>query len=207
MRNGDAGVAALTGRLGALAKAASQKYDFPFVFTIRRLAIVKHEAQQAIEPQAVALAVLGGLAVIALLTLMTQGLAQLLTRSAADAPALRAMGASRFAAAAATAAWGAVAVVGAVLISVGGAIAVSPLAPIGPVRLFDPVKGVQADWLVLGGGAAILLILLAAPLPGWPGGRFGTGKRAVAGHGPPRSSRLRPEWACRSPWWPGSGKH
>ena len=95
---------------------------------------------------------------------MTQGLAQLLTRSATDAPALRGMGASRAAAATTTAAWGAVAVAGAVLISVGGAIAASPLAPIGPVRLFDPVKGVQADWLVLGGGAAILLILLTAVL-------------------------------------------
>ena len=111
------------------------------------------------------------------------------------------------AAAAATAAWGAVAVAGAVLISVGGAIAVSPLAPIGPVRLFDPVKGVQADWLVLGGGAAVLLILLAAPLAwlAW---------RAVRHQGelsPARSSALvtaaAPRRACRSPWWPGSGKH
>lgn len=164
LRNGDAGVRELTGRLQTLGNAARHKYHFPFVFTIRRLAVVKHEAQQAIEPQAVALAVLGGLAVIALLTLMTQGLAQLLTRSAGDAPALRAMGASRAAAAAATAAWGAVAVAGAVIISVAGAIAVSPLAPIGPVRQFDPVRGLQADWLVLGGGAVILLILLAAAL-------------------------------------------
>jgi hypothetical protein len=74
------------------------------------------------------------------------------------------MGASRAAAAAATAAWGAVAVAGAVLISIGGAIAVSPLAPIGPVRLFDPARGVQADWLVLGGGGASLLLLLTAVL-------------------------------------------
>ena len=164
LRHGDAGVLALRAQLTKLAAIASTKYQFPFVFTIRRLAVVKHEAQQAIEPQAVALAVLSGMAVIALLTLMTQGLAQLLARSAADAPALRAMGASRAAAAASAAAWGAVAVAGAVLISAGGAIAVSPLAPIGPVRLFDPVKGLQADWLVLGGGAAVLLVLLAAVL-------------------------------------------
>ncbi len=164
LRAGDAGIAALRKRLNKLAVAATRKYHFPFTFTIRRLAVIQHEAQQAIEPQAAALAVLGALAIIALLALMTQGLAQLLTRSAADAPALRGMGASRGAAAATTAAWGAVAVVGAVLISVGGAIAVSPLAPIGPVRFFDPVKGVQADWLVLGGGAAILLILLTAVL-------------------------------------------
>jgi ABC-type lipoprotein release transport system permease subunit len=164
LREGDAGVYVLSQHLDKLgAEARADHNNFPFTFTIRRLAIVKHEAQQAIEPQAVALAVLGGLAVIALLTLMTQGLAQLLTRSA-PAPTLRAMGASRAAAAAATAAWGAVAVAGAVVISVGGAIAVSPLAPIGPVRRFDPVKGLQADWLVLGGGAAILLILLAAAL-------------------------------------------
>jgi hypothetical protein len=164
LRNGDAGVPELRQRLANLGVKAKRQYGFPFVFTIRRLAVVKHEAQQAIEPQAVALAVLGGLAVIALLTLMTQGLAQLLTRSAADAPALRAMGASRASAATATAAWGTVAVAGAVIISVAGAIAVSPLAPIGPVRQFDPVRGLQADWLVLGGGTAVLLILLLAVL-------------------------------------------
>ena len=164
LRNGNAGVGKLRGQLGALEKNAQKKYDFPVVFTIRVLSIVKHEAQQAIEPQALALAVLGALAVIALLTLMTQGLSQLLNRSAADAPALRAMGASRTSAAAATAAWGVLAVAGAVVASVAGAIAVSPLAPIGPVRLFDPVKGFQADWLVLGGGAAVLLILLTGVL-------------------------------------------
>ena len=165
LRNGDAGVHVLQQELRQLAAAAQHEYNnFPFTFAIRRLAVVQHEAQQAIEPQAIALAVLGVLAVIALLALMTQGLAQLLTRSASDAQALRAMGASRAAAATTTAAWGAVAVAGAVLLSVGGAIAVSPLAPIGPVRLFDPVKGVQADWLVLGGGGAILLILLTAVL-------------------------------------------
>ena len=140
------------------------RYQFPLSFTIRRLAVVQHEAQQAIEPQAVALAVFGGIAVVALLALMTQGLAQLLAQAAADAPALRAMGASRPAAAAAVAASGAVAVAGAVLLAVAGAIAVSPLAPIGPVRQLDPVRGVQADWIVLGGGAAVLLIVLLAVL-------------------------------------------
>ena len=167
LRRGDADVDALQRQLRSLATAiTSQKgfSNFPLTFTIRRMAIVQREAQQAIEPQAVALAVLGGLAVIALLALMAQGLAQMLARSAADAPALRAMGGSRAAAAAATAAWGAVAVAGAVVISIGGAIAVSPLAPIGPVRLFDPVRGFQADWLVLGGGGFSLLLLLTAVL-------------------------------------------
>jgi hypothetical protein len=52
------------------------------------------------------------------------------------------------------------------LLSVAGAIAVSPLAPVGPVRLYDPARGVEADWLVLGGGGALLLVMLLIEL-GW----------------------------------------
>jgi hypothetical protein len=161
LRTGDAGVPAIQNQLTALSR---KQFDGQLPFNIRRLAVVKREAQQAIEPQALALAILGGLAAVALFTLMIQGLAQLLTRSAADAPALRAMGASRRAAAAATAAWGAVAVCAAVGLAGAGAVALSPLAPIGPVRRLDPARGVQADWLVIGGGAGILLVVLLAAL-------------------------------------------
>lgn len=164
LRGGDAGVPALQRELASLGTSLSAKYKFPVSFTIRRMAIVKHEAQQAIEPQALALAVLGGLAALAILALTGQGLAQLLSRSAADAPVLRAMGASPGEAASATAAWGATAVLGAVILSVAGAIAVSPLAPVGPVRRDDPARGVRADWLVLGLGGVILLALLAGLL-------------------------------------------
>jgi FtsX-like permease family len=164
LRHGDAGVPALRRQLAGLASRLTRTYHFPLSFTIRRLALVKQQAQQAIEPQALALAVLGGLAAIALLALMALGLAQLLGRTAADARTLRAIGASRREAAIAAGGWGAVAVGGAVISSVGGALAVSPLAPIGPVRQFDPVRGVEADWLVLGGGAAALLVLLTAQL-------------------------------------------
>jgi hypothetical protein len=160
LRDGDAGLPALQRRLASLASMLSREYHFSVAFTIRRMAIVKHEAQQAIEPQALALAVLGGLAALALLVLVAQGLAQLLSRSAPDARRLRAMGASRAEAAGAAGVPGAVAVLGTVLISVGGAIAVSPLAPVGPVRQYDPARGVQADWLVLGTGGAVVLVLL-----------------------------------------------
>jgi hypothetical protein len=168
LRDGDAGVPALqtwlTRYADSLRKSAPQYGPVSFFF--RRLAIVKQAAQQAIEPQALALAVLGGLAALALIILMAQGLAQLLSRPAADAPTLRALGASRPAAAAATAGWGVVAVLGVTLLSVAGAITVSPLAPVGPVRAYDPVRGFEADWLVLGGGGAVLLILLLSEL-GW----------------------------------------
>jgi hypothetical protein len=165
LRNGDAGVPALQGWLRRYALTFRKQYG-PVTFSIRRLAIVKNAAQQAIEPQALALAVLGALAAIGLVLLMAQGLAQLLSRPARDAPTLRALGASRAEAATATASWGVIAVLGAVLLSIAGAIAVSPLAPVGPVRTYDPARGVQADWLVLGGGGAVLLTILLTQL-GW----------------------------------------
>jgi hypothetical protein len=165
LRGGDSRVGALRTWLSDYAdKLRPQLDNFPISFTIRQLATVQRAAQQAIEPQALALAVLGVLAALALILLMAQGLAQLLSRPAADAPVLRALGASRAAAAAATAGWAAIAVLGAMLLAVGGAIAVSPLAPVGPVRTFDPVRGVQADWLVLVGGGAVLLVIVSAQL-------------------------------------------
>jgi hypothetical protein len=164
LRGGDAGIPALERRLASLAASLTARYKVPVSLTIRRMDVVKNEAQQAIEPQAIALAMLGGLAALAMLVLVAQGLAQLLSRSAADAPTLRAMGASRADAAAAAGAPGAAAVLVAVFLSVGGAIGLSPLAPVGPVRRYDPVRGVQADWLVLGAGGAALLVLLTALL-------------------------------------------
>ena len=42
----------------------------------------------------------------------------------------------------------------------GIAVAVSPLAPVGPVRAFDPVRGFQLDVTVLVGGAFLMAVLL-----------------------------------------------
>jgi hypothetical protein len=162
LRGGEAGVPALERRLASLAASLTAQFKLPVSLTIRRMDVAHAEAQQAIEPQAIALAVLGGLAALAMLVLVAQGLAQLLNRSAAGAATLRAMGASRADAAVVAGQWGAAAAGVAVLLSVGGAIALSPLAPVGPVREYDPVRGVQADWLVVGGGGAALLVLLTA---------------------------------------------
>jgi putative ABC transport system permease protein len=43
---------------------------------------------------------------------------------------------------------------------VAGAVAISPLAPVGPVRRFDPDRGIRADGLVLGAGAALFCLAL-----------------------------------------------
>jgi hypothetical protein len=50
------------------------------------------------------------------------------------------------------------------VLAVAGAIALSPLAPVGPVRQFDPARGAQADGLVLGAGSAVMIVGLLAVL-------------------------------------------
>jgi len=164
LRGGPAGIPALRRELAGPEDALDRAFHLPagsIAFNIRRLDTVHHQVQQAIEPQAVALALFGGLAALALLMMAGQALAQLLSWSAASAPAMRAVGATRAQTALATSIDGVIAVLGGMVLAVAGAVAVSPLAPVGPVRAFDPVRGFQADPLVLaGGGGALAVILL-----------------------------------------------
>jgi hypothetical protein len=161
---GVAGLPAIQRQLAALERQLAERYHFPVYFDIRVLAIVQHEAQQAIEPEAGALAVLGGLIALATLVLVGQGLTQMLSRSAADGTILRAMGATRGETALALAGPGCAAIAGSAVLSAAGAIALSPLAPVGPVRAYDPQTGIRADWLVLGAGTLALLLLLGGVL-------------------------------------------
>jgi FtsX-like permease family len=164
LRAGAAGIPALQRELAGPQDTLDREFGAPagtISFNIRSLDTVHEQVQQAIEPQAVALAIFGGLAALALLVLAGQALAQLLDLSAADVPAMRAVGAPRAQAALAVSLGGAAAVAGGMLLAVAGAVAVSPLAPVGPVRAFDPARGFEADPLVLaGGGAALTIILL-----------------------------------------------
>ena len=125
---------------------------------------VHRQVQNAIRPQAVALAVFGGLAALALLVLVGQSLAQWLQRSAGSLRTLRAFGLTRRDAAVTCALGPALAVVAGVALAVVGAIALSPLAPLEPVRQFDPVRGAQFDPTVLVGGALILGVALVEPV-------------------------------------------
>ena len=178
---GDAGVPAMQRQLGRLSAGLADRFGGPVTYNIRRLAIAKDNAQQAIEPQAVALAILGGLIALAMLVLVGQGLTQLLSRSAADEAVLRALGATRGEAATALAGPGGLAVAGSIVLSVAGAIALSPLAPVGEVRAYDPQRGARIDWLVLGGGAVAMLILLGGALAwlAWRAAGQPTGRAAT----------------------------
>lgn len=164
LRAGPAGIPALRHELAGPEDALDRAFHLPpgaIAFNIRRLDTVHQQVQQAIEPQAIALALFGGLAALALLVMAGQALAQLLSWSAASVPVLRAVGATRAQTAFATSLDGVIAILGGMALAVAGAVAVSPLAPIGPVRAFDPARGFQADPLVLAGGGALAVLLLA----------------------------------------------
>jgi hypothetical protein len=116
--------------------------------------------RQAIRPQAIALTIFGIFAALAMIVLVGQCASQLLSMSANDIPVAGALGATRAQTALAVSLPGVIAVIGSTGLAVAGAVALSPLAPVGPVRRFDPVRGVQADGLVLGAGAALLAVIL-----------------------------------------------
>jgi len=131
-------------------------------FDIRRLDTVHQQVQDAIRPQAIALGVFGALVALALLILVAQGLNQLLDRSSVQLELLGALGMTRAEVALAGGLEGAVAVVAGIALAVCGAVAFSPLAPVGPVRAFDPERGVHFDFTVLLGGGFLLLAALLA---------------------------------------------
>jgi hypothetical protein len=171
LARGTAGIRALQDELAALATRVERQILLAthhkvsgLTFNVRNLAIVRGQVQQAIRPQAVALAIFGAIAALAMLVLVGQGMAQLLSRSAADMSAVRTLGATRAQAALAASLPCGVAIAGSAIIAVAGAVALSPLAPVGPVRVFDPARGVRADGLVLGAGCAALTAALTALL-------------------------------------------
>ncbi len=122
---------------------------------------IEAEAQQAIRPEAIALAVFGVIALIAALIIGTQAISRQLYASASETAVLRALGAAP----AATMADGllgvvAAAVAGAVL-AAAVAVCLSPLTLFGPVRAVTPAPGVDPDWTVLGLGVIVLALVLS----------------------------------------------
>jgi hypothetical protein len=172
---GPAGVHALQARLSALvaglvAESARASRDAPgsggpdLALSVKHTDGVHEQVQRAIMPEVVVLVIFGVIAGLATLVLAGLGLAQLMARAAPDPAIMRAIGASRGQAAIAAGLPGLIAVAGATVLAATGAFLLSPLAPVGPVRFFDPAKGFKADPLVLGAGAPALLALLLAVL-------------------------------------------
>ncbi len=184
-----------------------------YTFAVRKLDTVHQQVQEAIRPQAVALAVLGALAALALLVLVGQALAQLVERAAAQAESLRAMGLTRLENAIASGLGGGLAILVGMVLAIVGAVALSPLAPLGPVRKVDPARGFQFDATVLLGGGAVLALLLVGLLSwlSWraadPSLRFGKSTyltRNTPQLGFPVTAQLGAAYALKAA--PGSGR-
>jgi ABC-type antimicrobial peptide transport system permease subunit len=131
------------------------------------LADQQAKVEQAIQPQADALALFAALAGLAVLVVIGQLLGRQLITGASDYPVLSALGTDRrqlF--------WLAIARAG-IVSAAGGcaavviAVAASPLMPIGPARLAEPDPGVQVNLVILGIGlvaVAALPVLAIAPV-------------------------------------------
>jgi|HubBroStandDraft_2_1064218.scaffolds.fasta_scaffold07744_2 hypothetical protein len=165
-------------------------------FSVSRSDVIRSQVRQAIAPEVIALSVFGAIAGVAMLVLAGQGLAQVVSRRAPDSAVLRALGATRGQAALAVGLPGTIPVLGGTVLAVAGAVALSPLAPVGPVRRYDPGQGIAADPLVLGAGAgacgglllvllAVLAIRTAARRGTWTGPRLSALARAAAAAGLP----------------------
>jgi hypothetical protein len=153
--------------------------------------------QQAIRPEAVALAAFAALAGLIGLAVLAQLLARQLVLDSGSFPTLRALGMTRASLATLSLARiGAVTVPGACL-AAAIAIAASPLMPIGPARLAEPSPGTAVNLALLGTGLAVFaLVPLALMIPvAW---------RAARARGP-RGRPLPPRctgrgWARRWAW-------
>ena len=218
LARGAAGIPAFEGRVADLARKIQHQQEArthrPAIrpsFAIDRTDVVHGEVQQSIRPESIALIIFAVFAAVAMIVLAGQGLAQMISRSSADVAAIRALGATRGQTTLAASLPGLLPVLGGVLLAAAGAVALSPLAPVGPVRRFDPDGGIHADWLVLGTGTLLLLAILLGLLavlaarsarpPPRPSTRSSAIARGAARAGLPASAVV----GSRNALEPGSG--
>ena len=128
---------------------------------------VVNQVELALRPESVAIGAFGVIAALACLVLALQAITRLLREGDADRVVLRALGATRRTVAADGLPGVLLAVVAGAVVAVGVAVLLSPLAPFGPVRSVYPDRGFAADWAVLLGGAALLVVVLFAGGFGW----------------------------------------
>jgi len=121
---------------------------------------IEAQAQRAIRPEAIALAIFGMIAGLATLIIATQSISRQIRAGVDDTTVLRALGAGPVA----IMADGLPGIVSAIavgsLLAVAVAIGLSPFSLFGPVREAEPGRGIYLDWPVLGLGALGLVLVL-----------------------------------------------
>jgi hypothetical protein len=130
--------------------------------TFHVTSVVAGQVNRTVEPEAIALAVFGVIAMLAALVISAQVIARQLQEAGEETAVLRALGASRLA----VVGDGLLGILGAIvagsLLAAGVAAGLSPLSPIGPVRPVYPSPGLAADPAVLGFGFLALVVGIGA---------------------------------------------
>jgi hypothetical protein len=150
--------------------------------------VVVGQVNRTVEPEAIALAVFGVIAMLAVLLVSAQVVARQIRETDEETAVLRALGASRLAVMGDSLFGILGAVVAGSVLAAGVAVGLSPLSPIGPVRPVYPTPGLAADSTVLGFGflalvagiGAVAVALAARPAAGR---RHGGAARATRGSG------------------------
>jgi hypothetical protein len=154
------------------------------------LAAQSVNTERSIRPEAVALWLLAALCGAIGLLILGQLLARLAFLEAAEFGTWRALGMSRGQLLAASLGRAAVIGVAGGVAAAAAAVLVSPLLPVGLARVAEPHPGIDADVLVLAGGAAAA-VLVTVTLTAWPGWRAAQGPLArPAGPGPAAQASL-----------------
>ena len=199
LRHGDADVASVQAwYLSQLDPGSPQFFRVTSVDTFH--------AQQAVRPLSLALAFFGMIAGVATVVLVSQSVNRHLRRGRADEKVLFSFGATTRELALASFLGAALALALGSVAAVGLAYFASPAMPIGVVRRVEASPGFDADWTVLGFGAALMFLALAVDaafvavrgLPNRPPTRRGIDRRsrivgaaAKAGMSPPAVIGLR----------------
>jgi ABC-type antimicrobial peptide transport system permease subunit len=122
--------------------------------------------QRSIDLYVVTLQAFAALAGLAALLILTQTLARQVALGADDDPVLRSLGMTPGQLAAGILLRTALSVTAGIVGAIAIAYALSPAFPVGTARVVEPTPGFSADALVLlGGGAALLLLILSFALP------------------------------------------
>jgi hypothetical protein len=156
LRRGDADVPAVKRAASAIAESHETFAAF------QDQATTTATVARSVRPLATALAVFAGLVALAVLVLAAQAFSRQLTFDRNDEASLRGLGLGPWARAAPSTMLASGAAAIGVILGALGAVLLSPLFPAGEVRQVDPARGFSFDaTAVLGGGAVLLLVLVA----------------------------------------------
>lgn len=152
-------VAGGAGGVAAVKQRFTDELPSTSAAAFQQSSLVQQKVEASVRPESIALGVFGGIAGAAAVVIAALMISRQLRSDDDGLRVLRALGASPML----TSLDAALGVVGAVfagaMVAAVVAVLVSPVTVLGPVRPVYPSSGLDADWLVLAGGFAVLFIV------------------------------------------------